>query len=167
MIIRGVIASLVLAMGALAFGGCAMVPPLGGTDYGVATARSAMQVHYATVIGVGHALIHARNAAARSQAVSTGAILGVVIGSTVGAGAGRLLATLVGAVSGGVIGDQVGAHEASAPALVLTLREDGGRTFAVTQETAGSARFYRGEQVGVLVDGSGTVRIIPAPSGHT
>lgn len=161
--LKGVIASLALVMGALCFGGCAMSPHLGGTDYGVYTARSAMKVNFATVVAIGHGNIHLPPGSGGPQAEGAGVILGALVGSAFGGGTGKLVATLAGALGGATVAHHVAAGNSVEPALVLTLKLDHGRTIAVTQSVSGSARFHPGERVEVLQDDQGTVRVIPAP----
>jgi outer membrane lipoprotein SlyB len=140
---------------ALVAAGCAR-PTQSGYSYTEREARQPMRVE----TGVLQAVRQVRLERSQSDGVggAAGAVVGGVAGSNVGGGSGRIVGSVLGALAGGVAGSHAEKAMSDRAALELTVRTDGGRSFAVVQE-AGGEQFTPGQRVRILTDSRGTVRV--------
>jgi len=162
--IIGAVAAAALALGLMQ--GCAM-QPLTGTAYTAGQVRSVQKVQRGTVIGIrvghispGDRMSNFLNPSPAQQAGGVGGLLGALAGSSLGGGRGRLVLTVGGAIAGAVMGQRAAHRAEMRKADTLTIQLKSGQTIAVTQQTAASAPFRKGEPVEVLTSGDGTVRVI-------
>jgi len=147
------------ALGALiivsAVSGCA-TRGLGGADYSRNQVRGEMSVRLGVVETVRDVNIDARG---RDSGTGTlvGASLGGIAGSTVGGG-GRANAAgaIAGAVVGGLVGNAVEKNNNERRGVEVTVRLEGGKLVAITQEK--DEDFRVGDKVRVL-SGQGTTRV--------
>lgn len=143
------------AVAVAALAACAQ-PSTSGQTFTQHDARQPMRVEMATIVAVRDVRIEQD----RPPGVGTaaGAVVGGVAGSNVGGGSGRIVGSVLGAVAGGAVGSHAEQAVSTRPALELTVRTDGGETFAVVQE-AGGDWFAPGQRVRLLTDAGGRVRV--------
>lgn len=150
---RNVGQMVVAGVTALFIGGCAL-PGMGGADYSRREVRVEQDVRMGVVEAVREVRINARDTGTGSTA---GAVIGGVAGSTLGGGnRANAVGAVAGAVVGGIIGHNIEAQQNERPGVEVTVRLDGGRMIAITQEADESFRV--GDRVRVL-SGRGGSRV--------
>jgi len=87
---------------------------------------------------------------------AAGAVVGGVAGSNIGGGKGAIISTVIGAVAGGLAGSAIEESGTKKLGLEITVKLDGGRLMAVTQEA--DETFRPGDRVRVLSN-RGTTRV--------
>ena len=133
--------------------GCAQ-PGLGGGNYTRGQVRGEQTVRVGTVEAVRDVVIDARDTGTGTLA---GAALGGVAGSTVGGGSrANAVGAIAGAVVGGLIGNAVEKNNNDRRGVEVTIRLEGGKLIAITQEK--DEEFRVGDRVRVL-SGQGTTRV--------
>lgn len=148
---------LILAMSAIAastvLAGCAM-PGLGGGNYTRGQVRGEQTVRMGVVETVRDVVIDARDTGTGTLA---GAALGGVAGSTVGGGhKANAAGAIAGAVVGGIIGSSMEKNANDRRGVEVTVRLEGGKLIAVTQEK--DEEFRVGDKVRIL-SGQGATRV--------
>ena len=141
----------VLAASAAVLGGCAS--SMSGGAYSREQARQVQEVKMGVVESVRHVKIEGTKSPVGAGA---GAVVGGIAGSNVGQGKGSTVGTILGAVAGGVAGSMIEEGVMSKDGLEITVKLDGGRMIAVTQEA--DEQFRVGERVRVL-SGGGVTRV--------
>ena len=133
--------------------GCAQ-PGLGGGNYTRGQVRGEQSVRLGTVESVRDVVIDARDTGTGTLA---GAAIGGVAGSTVGGGyRANAAGAIAGAVVGGIIGSAVEKNSNDRRGVEVTIRLEGGRLIAITQEK--DEDFRVGDRVRIL-SGQGTSRV--------
>lgn len=133
--------------------GCAQ-PGLGGGNYTRGQVRGEQSVRLGTVESVRDVVIDARDTGTGTLA---GAAIGGVAGSTVGGGyRANAAGAIAGAVVGGIIGSAVEKNNNDRRGVEVTIRLEGGRLIAITQEK--DEDFRVGDRVRIL-SGQGTTRV--------
>ena len=132
-------------------GGCAS--SMSGGAYSRDQARQTQEVHMGVVESVRQVQIEGTKTPVGTAA---GAVVGGVAGSNIGGGKGSTIGTVLGAVAGGLAGSAIEEGVTRKPGLEITVKLDGGRMIAVTQEADES--FRPGERVRVLT-GGGVTRV--------
>ncbi len=150
---KTLIATVLLAAAVLA--GCA-APGMGSGDYSRRQVRGEMNVRLGVVESVRDVNIDARGAESGTGTL-VGAGLGGIAGSTMG---GSNKANMAGAIAGAVIGGMIG-HAAEKGSnerrgIEVTVRLEGGKLIAVTQEKDEDLRV--GDRVRIL-SGQGVTRV--------
>ena len=141
-----------VATAAILFG-CAQ-PGLGGGNYTRGQVRGEQSVRLGTVESVRDVVIDARDTGTGTLA---GAAIGGVAGSTVGGGyRANAAGAIAGAVVGGIIGSAVEKNNNDRRGVEVTIRLEGGRLIAITQEK--DEDFRVGDRVRIL-SGQGTTRV--------
>ena len=141
----------VVASGTLV--GCAQ-PGLGGGNYTRGQVRGEQTVRVGTVESVRDVVIDARDTGTGTLA---GAAIGGVAGSTVGGGSrANAVGAIAGAVVGGIIGNAVEKSNNDRRGVEVTVRLEGGKLIAITQEK--DEEFRVGDRVRIL-SGQGTTRV--------
>lgn len=142
-----------ILVGSAALAGCAM-PGLGGGSYTRAQVRGEQSVRLGTVESVRDVVIDARDSGTGTLA---GAALGGVAGSTVGRGdKANTAGAIAGAIVGGVIGSSIEKSANDRKGIEVTVRLEGGKLIAVTQEK--DEDFRVGDKVRILA-GAGATRV--------
>ena len=146
-----------LVLGALAtaviLAGCAQ-PGLGGGNYTRGQVRGEQVVRLGTVESVRDVTIDARDSGTGTLA---GAAIGGVAGSTVGGGSrANAVGAIAGALVGGIIGSAVEKSNNDRVGVEVTVRLEGGKMIAITQEK--DEDFRVGDRVRIL-SGQGTTRV--------
>jgi len=145
--------SVLLASSVLA--GCA-TPGLGGGDYNQRQVRGEMTVRLGIIETVRDVTIDARGAESGTGTL-VGAGLGGIAGSTVGGGnRANAAGAIAGAVVGALIGSAVEKGNNDRRGVEVTVRLEGGKLIAVTQEK--DEDFRVGDKVRVL-SGQGVTRV--------
>ena len=133
--------------------GCAQ-PGLGGGNYTRGQVRGEQTVRVGTVESVRDVVIDARDTGTGTLA---GAAIGGVAGSTVGGGSrANAVGAIAGAVVGGIIGNAVEKSNNDRRGVEVTVRLEGGKLIAITQEK--DEEFRVGDRVRIL-SGQGTTRV--------
>ena len=133
--------------------GCAQ-PGLGGGNYTRGQVRGEQSVRLGTVESMRDVVIDARDTGTGTLA---GAAIGGVAGSTVGGGyRANAVGAIAGAVVGGIIGSAVEKNSNDRRGVEVTIRLEGGRLIAITQEK--DEDFRVGDRVRIL-SGQGTTRV--------
>ncbi len=133
--------------------GCAQ-PGLGGGNYTRGQVRGEQSVRVGTVENVRDVVIDARDTGTGTLA---GAAIGGVAGSTVGGGSrANAVGAIAGAVVGGIIGNAVEKNNNDRRGVEVTIRLEGGKLIAITQEK--DEEFRVGDRVRIL-SGQGTTRV--------
>jgi outer membrane lipoprotein SlyB len=133
--------------------GCA-APGLGGGNYTRAQARGEQTVRLGVVETVRDVVIDARDSGTGTLA---GAAIGGVAGSTVGGGyRANAAGAIAGAVIGGIVGSAVEKNANDRRGVEVTVRLEGGKLIAVTQEK--DEEFRVGDKVRIL-SGQGATRV--------
>ena len=133
--------------------GCAQ-PGLGGGNYTRSQVRGEQTVRVGTVESVRDVVIDARDTGTGTLA---GAAIGGVAGSTVGGGSrANAVGAIAGAVVGGIIGNAVEKSNNDRRGVEVTVRLEGGKLIAITQEK--DEEFRAGDRVHIL-SGQGTTRV--------
>ena len=144
---------LTTAMVMVALAGCAQ-PGLGGGNYTRGQVRGEQSVRLGTVESVRDVTIDARDTGTGTLA---GAAIGGVAGSTVGGGyRANAAGAIAGAVVGGLIGNAVEKNGNDRRGVEVTVRLEGGKLIAITQEK--DEDFRVGDRVRIL-SGQGTTRV--------
>ena len=144
---------LTTAMVMAALAGCAQ-PGLGGGNYTRGQVRGEQSVRLGTVESVRDVTIDARDTGTGTLA---GAAIGGVAGSTVGGGyRANAAGAIAGAVVGGLIGNAVEKNGNDRRGVEVTVRLEGGKLIAITQEK--DEDFRVGDRVRIL-SGQGTTRV--------
>lgn len=128
-------------------------PGLGGGDYSRGQARGEQTVRLGVVESVREVRIDARDSGVGTTA---GAVLGGIAGSEMGKGRGSVAGAVAGAVVGGIIGQSIEKSNNDRKGVEVTVKLDGGRIIAVTQEA--DELFRVGDRVRVL-SGQGATRV--------
>ena len=150
--IKFLAASSILVSSAM-LAGCAS-PGLGGGNYTRAQVRGEQSVRLGIVENVRDVVIDSRDTGTGTLA---GAAIGGIAGSTVGGGSrANAAGAVVGAVVGGLIGNSVEKNANDRRGVEVTIRLEGGRLIAVTQEK--DEEFRVGDRVQVL-SGQGATRV--------
>jgi len=145
--------SVLLASAVLA--GCA-TPGLGGGDYNRRQVRGEMTVRLGIIETVRDVTIDARGAESGTGTL-VGAGLGGIAGSTVGGGnRANAAGAIAGAVVGALIGSAVEKGNNDRRGVEVTVRLEGGKLIAVTQEK--DEDFRVGDKVRIL-SGQGVTRV--------
>jgi len=147
----------ILVVGTVAFtalvAGCAS-PGLGGGNYTRSQVRGEQTVRLGVVESVRDVVIDARDTGTGTLA---GAALGGIAGSTVGGGhRANAAGAIAGAVVGGIIGNAVEKGNNDRRGVEVTVRLEGGRLIAITQEK--DEEFRVGDRVRIL-SGQGATRV--------
>ncbi len=133
--------------------GCA-APGLGGGNYNRAQVRGEQTVRLGVVENVRDVAIDARDTGTGTLA---GAAIGGIAGSTLGGGhKANAVGTIAGAVIGGIIGSAVEKDANDRKGVEVTVRLEGGKLIAVTQEK--DEEFRVGDKVRIL-SGQGATRV--------
>jgi len=133
--------------------GCAS-PGLGGGNYTRAQVRGEQSVRLGVVENVRDVVIDSRDTGTGTLA---GAAIGGIAGSTVGGGyRANAAGAIAGAVVGGLIGNSVEKNANDRRGVEVTIRLEGGKLIAVTQEK--DEEFRVGDRVQVL-SGQGATRV--------
>ena len=133
--------------------GCA-APGLGGGNYTRAQVRGEQSVRLGVVENVRDVVIDARDTGTGTLA---GAAIGGLAGSTVGGGyKANAAGAIAGALVGGIIGSAVEKDANDRRGVEITVRIEGGRLIAVTQEK--DEEFRVGDRVRIL-SGQGATRV--------
>lgn len=133
--------------------GCAQ-PGLGGGNYTRGQVRGEQSVRVGTVENVRDVVIDARDTGTGTLA---GAAIGGVAGSTLGGGSrANAVGAIAGAVVGGIIGNAVEKNNNDRRGVEVTIRLEGGKLIAITQEK--DEEFRVGDRVRIL-SGQGTTRV--------
>ena len=144
---------LAMATTAVVLAGCAQ-PGLGGGNYTRGQVRGEQTVRLGTVESVRDVTIDARDTGTGTLA---GAAIGGVAGSTVGGGyRANAAGAIAGAVVGGLIGNAVEKSNNDRRGVEVTVRLEGGKLIAITQEK--DEDFRVGDRVRIL-SGQGTTRV--------
>ena len=133
--------------------GCAM-PGLGGGNYTRGQVRGEQTVRLGVVETVRDVVIDARDSGTGTLA---GAALGGVAGSTLGGGhKANAAGAIAGALVGGIIGNSVEKNANDRKGVEVTVRLEGGKLIAITQEK--DEEFRVGDKVRIL-SGQGATRV--------
>ena len=127
--------------------GCA--PSMSGGAYTREQARREQNVRLGVVESVRQVQIEGTRSGIGPAA---GAVVGGIAGSTVGQGRGSAVGAVLGGVAGGVAGqaaEEVGTRKTG---LEITVKLDGGKLVAITQEA--DEAFRPGERVRIISDGT-------------
>lgn len=127
--------------------GCA--PSMSGSAYTREQARREQNVRLGVVESVRQVQIEGTRSGIGPAA---GAVVGGIAGSTVGQGRGSAVGAVLGGVAGGVAGqaaEEVGTRKTG---LEITVKLDGGKLVAITQEA--DEAFRPGERVRIISDGT-------------
>jgi outer membrane lipoprotein SlyB len=137
----------------LVMAGCAQ-PGLGGGNYSRSQVRGEQTVRLGTVESVRDVVIDARQDGAGTL---IGAALGGIAGSTVGGGSkANAAGAIAGAVVGGLAGQAIEKSGNDRKGVEVTVRLEGGKLIAVTQEK--DEEFRVGDRVRIL-SGQGATRV--------
>ena len=149
-----VIAASVL-LSSVMLAGC-VSPGMGGGDYNRRQVRGEMNVRLGVVETVRDVSIDARGAESGTSTL-VGAGLGGIAGSTMGGGSrANAAGAIAGAVVGGLIGNAVEKRGNDRRGVEVTVRLEGGKLVAVTQEN--DEDFRVGDRVRIL-SGQGVTRV--------
>lgn len=140
-----------LLVAILALGGCAS--SRSGSVYTRDQARQVQEVQMGVVDSVRQVQLEGTKSPVGTAA---GAVVGGVAGSNIGSGKGSTIGTVLGAVAGGLIGSAAEEGVTRKPGVEITVKLDGGRMIAVTQEA--DEEFHPGDRVRVLT-GGGVTRV--------
>jgi len=132
--------------------GCA-TPGLGGGDYSRSQTRGEQTVRLGIVEQVRQVKIDGTRS---GVGPAGGAVLGGVAGSGVGGGRGQVAGAVAGALLGGVIGQAAENSATSKEGVEITVKLEGGKLIAVTQEA--DEQFRIGDRVRIL-SGGGVTRV--------
>jgi len=133
--------------------GCA-APGLGGGNYTRSQVRGEQTVRLGVVESVRDVTIDARDTGTGTLA---GAALGGIAGSTLGGGhKANAAGAIAGAVVGGIIGSSVEKSNNDRRGVEVTVRLEGGKLIAITQEK--DEEFRVGDRVRIL-SGQGATRV--------
>ncbi len=124
-----------------------------GSSYSRSQTRGEMNVRTGVVESVRIVNIEGSQSGTGSVA---GAVIGGIAGSNIGGGKGSAVASVLGAVLGGVAGHAVEEKTTRKDGIEITVRLEGGKLVAVTQEA--DEQFRPGERVRIL-SGSGATRV--------
>ena len=137
----------------LLIAGCAS-PGLGGGNYTRSQVRGEQTVRLGVVESVRDVTIDARDTGTGTLA---GAALGGIAGSTLGGGSkANAAGAIAGAVVGGIIGSSVEKSNNDRRGVEVTVRLEGGKLIAITQEK--DEDFRVGDRVRIL-SGQGATRV--------
>lgn len=140
-----------MLIAAMALGGCAS--SMSGGAYTRSQARQVQEVQMGVVESVRQVQIEGTKTPVGTIA---GAAVGGIAGSNIGAGKGSTVGAILGAVAGGVAGSAIEEGVTKKNGLEITVRLNGGRMIAVTQEADEDIR--PGDRVRVL-SGGGVTRV--------
>ena len=127
--------------------GCA--PSMSGGAYTREQARREQNVRLGVVESVRQVQIEGTRSGIGPAA---GAVVGGIAGSTIGQGRGSAVGAVLGGVAGGVAGqaaEEIGTRKTG---LEITVKLDGGKLVAITQEA--DEAFRPGERVRIISDGT-------------
>ena len=134
--------------------GCA-IPGLGSGDYERSEARGEQSVR----VGVVESVRSVKLEGTRSGiGAATGAVLGGLGGSEIGQGRGAVAGAVAGAVVGGIAGQAVEQAGTKKAGVEVTIKLEGGRLVAITQEADPNESFRVGDRVRIL-SGGGASRV--------
>lgn len=140
-----------VAVAILGLAGCA--GSQSGSAYSRSQTRGEMHVRMGVVESVRPVTIEGTQSGTGAVA---GGVIGGIAGSNVGQGRGSTVGSVLGAVLGGVAGQAIEEKTTKKDGLEITIKLDGGKIIAVTQEA--DEQFRAGERVRVL-SGSGVTRV--------
>jgi len=135
------------AAAASVLGACA--PSMSGGAYSRDQARREQSVRMGVVESVREVQIEGTRSGIGPAA---GAVVGGIAGSNVGQGKGAAVGTVLGSVAGGIAGQAAEQAATRKTGLEITVRLDGGRLVAITQEA--DEAFRPGERVRIISDGA-------------
>jgi len=124
-----------------------------GSAYSRSQTRGEMNVRMGVVESVRQVTIEGTQSGTGTVA---GGVIGGIAGSNVGQGKGSTVGSVIGAVLGGVAGQAIEEKTTKKDGLEITVRLEGGKIIAVTQEA--DEQFRAGDRVRVL-SGSGVTRV--------
>ena len=136
---------------AVALAGCA--GSQSGSSYSRGQTRGEMNVRLGVVESVRLVMIEGTNSGTGTVA---GAVVGGIAGSTIGGGRGSTVASVLGAVVGGIAGQAIEDKNTRKDGLEITVRLEGGKLTAITQEA--DEQFRPGDRVRILT-GGGVTRV--------
>jgi outer membrane lipoprotein SlyB len=135
----------------VAIAGCA--GSQSGSSYSRGQTRGEMYVRTGVVESVRLVTIEGTNS---GTGTVTGAVVGGIAGSTIGGGRGSTVASVLGAVVGGIAGQAIEDKNTRKDGLEITVRLEGGKLTAITQEA--DEQFRPGDRVRIL-SGNGATRV--------
>jgi outer membrane lipoprotein SlyB len=137
----------------LVLGGCAESMSSGAYSRG--QTREAQEVRMGVVESVRQVRIEGTKTPIGTAA---GAVVGGIAGSNIGGGKGSTVAAILGAVGGGLAGSAVEEGVTRKTGVEVTVKLEGGRMIAVTQEMEPGEDFRVGDRVRILT-GGGVTRV--------
>jgi outer membrane lipoprotein SlyB len=143
------VVALAAAVGVL--GGCAS--SMSGSAYTREQARQVQEVRMGVVESVRQVQIEGTKS---NVGTAAGAVAGGIGGSNIGEGKGSAVGAVLGAVVGGIAGAAAEEGITRKQGLEITVKLDGGRMIAITQEA--DEEFHPGDRVRVL-SGGGVTRV--------
>jgi len=138
---------------------CAGPNPYGASSqqYSQSEANRALQVEHGVIIDLRAVSIDSEGNLVGKMA---GGLIGGLAGSSVGGGKGSAIAAVAGAVMGGMIGNKAEAAINKDNGVQITVQLDNGRVEAVVQEVSPNVFFSKGDQVKLISDASGKMRVV-------
>ena len=137
----------------LVLGGCAESMSSGAYSRG--QAREVQEVRMGVVESVRQVKIEGTKTPVGTAA---GAIVGGLAGSNLGGGKGSAVGAILGAVGGGLAGSAIEEGVTRKPGLEITVKLDGGRMIAITQEMEQGEDYRVGDKVRIHT-GGGVTRV--------
>ena len=151
------IAILAISLMALVSAGC--TTSLTSDSYSRAQTRGAMEVQMGVIEHVRDVKIEGTaSGTGASVGSSAGGLIGAIGGSNAGSGKGSWVGSIVGAVAGGVAGHALEQKATEKDGVEVTIRMEGGKLIAVTQEKDPKEIFAVGDKVRIL-NGGGVTRV--------
>lgn len=151
------IAILAISLMALASAGC--TTSLTSDSYSRGQARTAMEVQMGVIEYVRDVKIEGTaSGSGASVGSSAGGLIGAIGGSNTGSGKGSWVGSIVGAVAGGIAGHALEQKATEKDGVEVTVRMEGGKLLAVTQEKDSKEIFAVGDKVRIL-NGGGVTRV--------
>jgi outer membrane lipoprotein SlyB len=155
--INNKITMLFISLAVLISAGCAN--SLTSDSYSRAQTRGAMEVQMGVIEYVREVKIEGTaSGTGASVGSSAGGLIGLIGGSNTGNGKGSLVGSIVGAVAGGIAGHVLEQKATEKDGIEVTVRMDGGKLIAVTQEKDPKEVFAVGDKVHIL-NGGGVTRV--------
>lgn len=127
----------------------ACAPSMSGGAYSRGEARREQSVRMGVVESVREVQIEGTRSGIGPAA---GAVVGGIAGSNVGQGKGAAVGAVLGSVAGGVAGQAAEQVATRKTGLEITVKLDGGRLVAITQEA--DEAFRPGDRVRIISDGA-------------
>lgn len=142
----------VIAISALALGGCANTSPYSGNVYTGNQAKTAQNVTLGTITALRQVQIQADSRAQGLLGTVGGGAIGGILGNKVGGGSGRQIATVVGAVGGAMAGTAAEERINRVSAWEIEVRKEDGQSIIVVQKA--DQPFQVGQRVRIVGSGS-------------